>query len=120
MADRPKFNHYRSDLKAKARELRANMTEAERKLWFQFLRGFPYPVLRQKPIADFIVDFYCARLGLIIEVDGDSHYELAALAYDAARAVTLAQLGLRVIRFTNDEVMHAFDSVCERIWQEAE
>jgi very-short-patch-repair endonuclease len=117
MPDKPKFIAYRSDLKAKAHELRANMTEAEQKLWFGFLRDFPHPVLRQKPIADFIVDFYCSRLKLVIEVDGDSHYEEDAQAYDARRSEVLERLGLRVLRFTNREVTQEFEAVCERIWR---
>ena len=112
------FIPYRRDLKDKARNLRANMTATEQNLWFQFLRGFPYPVLRQKPIADFIVDFYCAHQRLVIEVDGDSHYEEAALAYDVRRSGVLEELGLRVLRFTNREVMEEFEAVCERILQE--
>ena len=114
------FIPYRSDLKQKARDLRKNMTAAEQKLWFQFLRAFPHPVLRQKPIADFIVDFYCARLKLVIEIDGDSHYQEGAIAYDARRGSVLDQLGLRVLRFTNREVMEEFDAVCERVLQETE
>lgn len=115
MPEKPRFIAYRSDLKAKARELRANMTEAEQRLWFRFLRDFPHPVLRQKPIADFIVDFYCSRLKLVIEVDGDSHYGEGARVYDARRTNMLARRGLRVLRFTNREVMQEFDAVCERI-----
>ncbi len=118
MPEKPKFIPYRNDLKAKARELRANMAEPEQKLWFQFLRDFPHPVLRQKPIADFIVDFYCAHLKLVIEVDGDSHYENDSMDYDARRTNQMEILGLRVLRFTNREVMHEFESVCERIWEE--
>ena len=115
MPGKPSFIPYRKDLRQKARSLRANMTAAEQKLWFQFLRGFPHPVLRQKPVDDYIVDFYCSRLKLVIEVDGDSHYEDTALAYDKRRTEALEKLGLRVMRFTNREVMEEFEAVCERI-----
>lgn len=115
-----KFIPYRSDLKMKARELRAHMTEAEQKLWFRFLRGFPFRVSRQKPLAGFVVDFYCARLKLVIEIDGDTHFEPAAIAYDEQRSRALQQFGLRVMRFTNLEVMNEFEAVCERLLQEAE
>lgn len=115
-----KFIPYRRDLKSKARELRANLTAAEQKLWFQFLRGFPHRVLRQKPLAGFIVDFYCAKLKLVIEIDGDSHFDPAALAYDRQRSLVLNQLGLKVLRFTNLEVMAEFEAVCERILAEME
>jgi very-short-patch-repair endonuclease len=120
MASRRTHLPYRGDLKLKARALRARMTAPEQKLWFQFLRGFPHPVLRQKPIADYIVDFYCSRLRLVIEIDGDSHFDQDAIAYDARRTDVIGKLGLRVMRFTNLEVMTEFDAVCERIRRESD
>lgn len=106
---------YNPALKEKARALRHNLTEPERRLWHQCLRDFPYPVLRQKPIAEFIVDFYCSRLRLVIEVDGDSHYSEEASARDAQRDEALRSLGLTVLRFTNLDVMQNLPAVCERI-----
>ena len=70
---------------------------------------------RQKPIENFIVDFYCPKLKLVIEVDGDSHFTPEGMDYDAARTNILEGYGLQVIRFTNDEVLHNFEVVCERI-----
>lgn len=106
---------YNPELVAKARELRKNMTVAERKLWYGYLRNFKFRVLRQRPIAYFIVDFYCAALKLVIEVDGDSHFTAEGQAYDAKRTEILEGYGLRVIRFTNDEVLHSFEGVCQYI-----
>ncbi len=106
---------YNSDLVAKAKELRKNMTAAEKKLWYGYLRGFKFRVLRQRPIAYFIVDFYCAALKLVIEVDGDSHFTEEGKTYDTKRTEILAGYGLKVIRFTNDEVLHNFESVCQCI-----
>ncbi|MDJ0596037.1 MAG: endonuclease domain-containing protein [Pleurocapsa sp. MO_226.B13] len=106
---------YNPDLVAKARELRKNMTPAEKKLWYDYLRNFKFRVLRQRPIASFIVDFYCAALKLVIEVDGDSHFTEAGRAYDAERTRILEGYGLKVIRFTNDEVLHNFEAVRDRI-----
>ncbi len=57
-----------------AKELRKNPTPAEKKLWQNFLRNFPLRVLRQIPIYNFIVDFYCAALQLLIEIDGESQF----------------------------------------------
>ncbi|MEG4535481.1 DUF559 domain-containing protein [Microcoleus sp. D2_18a_D3] len=57
-----------------AKQLRKNPTPAEKKLWQDFLRNFPFRVLRQRPIDNFIVDFYCAALQLGIEIDGESHF----------------------------------------------
>ena len=118
MRDRQENNFYlpyNSDLVAKAREMRKNMTAAEKKLWYGYLRDFKFRVLRQRPIAYFIVDFYCAALKLVIEVDGDSHFTKAGQVYDAQRTCILESYGLRVIRFTNDEVIHNFEAVCDRI-----
>lgn len=106
---------YNPDLVAKAKELRKNMTAAEKKLWYGYLRNFQFRVLRQRPIAYFIVDFYCAALKLVIEVDGDSHFTEEGKAYDARRTEILIGYGLRVIRFTNDEVLHDFEAVCQCI-----
>ncbi len=72
--------------------------------------------MRQRPIAFFIVDFYCAALKLVIEVDGDSHFTEEGQAYDARRTEILTGYGLKVIRFTNDEVLHSFEAVCDRIF----
>ncbi len=106
---------YNPDLVAKARELRKNMTPAEKKLWYEYLRNFKFRVLRQRPIAFFIVDFYCAALKLVIEVDGDSHFTEAGIAYDTKRTAILEGYSLKVIRFTNDEVLHNFEAVCDRL-----
>ncbi len=70
-----------------------------------------YKFLRQKPIADFIVDFYCPELRLAIEIDGDSHAEFAD--HDAERTAVLNALGISVIRYTNDEVMKNLEGVYE-------
>jgi len=108
---------YNPNLVARAKELRKNMTPAERKLWFDFLRNFQFRVYRQRPIDNFIVDFYCAALKLVIEVDGNSHFTDDGQIYDQARTEKLAQYGLRVIRFTNQDVMNNFEAVCQQIQQ---
>ena len=99
----------------RARELRQHPTAAESRLWHEFLNTFPYRVLRQRPIHYFIVDFYCARLKLVIEVDGAVHFTADAGAQDAERTQILAGYGLRVIRFTNQQVMQDFEAVCRQI-----
>ena len=71
-----KFLPYDKNLVSKARELRKSETEAERKFWFEVLKNkklSDFKFTRQKPIGDFIVDFYCARLKLAIEIDGEIH-----------------------------------------------
>ncbi len=101
-----------------AKALRQRPTAAESRLWHDFLSIFPYRVLRQRPIHWFIVDFYCARLKLVIEVDGAVHFTAEAQAHDAERTQILAGYGLRVIRFTNQQVMQDFEAVCRQIEEE--
>jgi very-short-patch-repair endonuclease len=108
---------YSLALKGASRALRRDPTPAERKLWFEFLRYLPQKFTRQKPLGSYIADFYCSSRRLVIEVDGDSHFSDGGARHDAARAQALGYLGVRVIRFTNLEVMQQFEAVCERIGQ---
>jgi len=111
----PPFVHYRRRLKHAARELRHDPTPAERKLWYEFLCDLPIRFSRQKPLGGYIADFYCASRLLIIEVDGDSHFTRAGESHDGQRSTALEAKGLRVIRFTNLEVMQQFEGACQRI-----
>ena len=106
---------YNQKLKLKARELRNNMTVAERKLWFEYLRSFPVKVYRQKPLGNYIVDFYVPSLKLIIEVDGGTHIEINEIKYDDDRTKFLESMGLRVIRFWNYQILKDFEAVCVSI-----
>jgi very-short-patch-repair endonuclease len=98
-----------------AKELRKNPTPAEKKLWQNFLRNFPFRVLRQRPIDNFIVDFYCAALMLVIEVDGENHFTEQGKQSDAERTAILEGYGLKVVRFTNVEVLQGFEGVCQEL-----
>jgi very-short-patch-repair endonuclease len=111
----PPFLDYRRRLKRSARALRHDPTPAERKLWYEFLRDLPERFSRQKPLGDYIADFYCASKLLVIEVDGDSHFTPSAEAYDRSRTEALERQGLRILRFTNLEVSEQFEGVCQRI-----
>jgi very-short-patch-repair endonuclease len=106
---------YNPALVSQAKELRKNMTLAEKKLWYEYLRTFKFRVLRQQTIDNFIVDFYCPTLKLIIEVDGDSHFTEQGKQYDLERTQILEGYGLKVIRFTNDQVFNQFAGVCSII-----
>lgn len=106
---------YNPALVPRAKELRKNMTPAERKLWYLYLRQFRFKVLRQRPIDHFIVDFYCPSLKLVIEIDGDSHFTDEGQAYDLERTAKLEGYGLSLIRFTNTQVLQNFDRVCEQL-----
>ena len=91
-------------LKRNAQNLRKNMTKEERHLWYDFLKGLPVTVNRQKPIGPYIVDFYIASSEIIIELDGSQHYEESGLKKDAERTRFLESKGLSVIRLTNNEI----------------
>ncbi len=113
-----KFLPYNPTLKSKSRDLRKNLTPAEKKLWFDFLNTLPIRFTKQKPIGKFIVDFYCAKKLLAIEVDGDSHYNDRGLNYDEFRREILERFGVKMMRFSNLEVMDSFEDVCLRILEE--
>ncbi|MBW3093730.1 DUF559 domain-containing protein [Bifidobacterium sp. 82T10] len=100
---------------ANAKILRRNMTPWESKLWYQFLRTYPVRWQRQKPIGNRIADFYCAKAQLVVELDGSGHYTSEQQAEDIARTQELAEQGLLVLRFANNQVATMFAAVCEDI-----
>ena len=99
----------------RARELRHNMTQQEQKLWYRFLRKYPVKIYKQRIVESFIVDFYCSKALLVIEVDGSQHYTEQGEAYDLERSAVLERYGLLVLRFSNLEVEQEFDGVCTLI-----
>ena len=113
---------YNGNLKQLSRELRENMTDAERKLWAKIrmkqLKGYQF--YRQKPIGDYIVDFYCPRAKLVVEIDGSQHLVGETIQYDRIRDDCLSSLGLRVVRFTNTEVLINIKGVVESIIENME
>ncbi len=98
-----------------ARIMRQNMTPWERKLWYQFLRNYPVRFQRQKAIDNYIVDFYCAKAKLVIELDGSGHFKKENITRDNVRTARLNEMGLTVIRIINTDVDKNFKSVCEYI-----
>ena len=106
---------YRKENIPRAKELRKNMTPWERKLWYEFLRNYPLRFQRQKAIGDYIADFYCAKAGLVVELDGGGHYEALQAERDRELTRALEQMGLRVLRFCNLDVEQSFSQVCEWI-----
>lgn len=111
MPDR-KHNH---NLVINAKNLRKNMTKEERHLWYDFLRNYPIRFQRQKIIGKYIVDFYCAKANLVIELDGSQHFEDKGIEYDNEREKYLKQYNLKIIRIPNNEINYNFDGVCEYI-----
>jgi very-short-patch-repair endonuclease len=104
---------YNKELKLRSQKLRSSMTDAEIKLWSKLRRKQIHNLQfsRQKPIGNFIVDFYCPMARLVIEVDGGQHYLEQGMARDAARDNYLSGLGLKVIRFSNRDVLDNLDGV---------
>jgi cyclase len=100
----------------RAKELRENMTEAELVLW-EYLRQHPlgYKFRRQHPVGIYVVDFYCHKLKLVIEVDGSAHGEKEVRDADMERQGQLELDGLKVVRFTNEEVLKTGEVVIEKI-----
>ena len=104
----------------RARRLRSNSTDAERRLWYflrrQQLAGHKFR--RQYPLAGYIVDFVCVPARLVIELDGGQH--LDALAYDQHRTEVLQREGYRVLRFWNDDVLLCTQDVLAEIFRALE
>lgn len=92
------------------------MTKEERHLWYDFLKELPVTIHRQKIIGRYIVDFYCASAGLVIELDGSQHYFDDGIESDKIRDSYLNSLGLTVLRYSNDDVNNSFESVCQDIF----
>jgi very-short-patch-repair endonuclease len=111
----PRWIAYRTNLTSRAQALRRDPTPAEKKLWFEFLRDLPQKFTRQKPLGQYVADFYCSRRRLVVELDGDSHYTDRAQRYDQVRTDALETRGVRVMRFTNTEVLANFEAVCTAI-----
>ena len=106
-------NHKDKENLAYAREMRRHMTPEESKLWFGFLKRYPIRFVRQKRIAGYIADFYCAKGKLIIEVDGIHHYTPKQREYDEKRSKVLMDWGYAVFRIDNDWIKNNFYEVCK-------
>jgi len=106
---------YKPHLRELARKLRNESTLTEIMLWYELkgrkLRGYDFD--RQKPIDDYIVDFYCKDLQLVIEIDGESH--IGEEEYDKARQLRLESLGVRFLRFDSMDVRYNLDKVIKEI-----
>ena len=98
-----------------AKQLRKHMTPWERKLWYEFLRSYPVRFQRQNAIGNYIVDFYCAKANLVLELDGSGHYENAQMEADVQRSMELEAMGLTVLRIINSDIDKNFREVCAYI-----
>jgi very-short-patch-repair endonuclease len=93
------------------------MTDAERLIWSKLrmkqFKGLLFS--RQKPLGEYIADFYCHKARLVIEIDGGQHFTNSAIKYDNARSKYLEELGLTVLRFTNLDVLENIEGVMDTI-----
>ena len=101
----------------RAHDLRKNMTKAEIFLWNELKnrRIFGVRFRRQHPVDIFVVDFYCHELRLAIEIDGEIHLRNEISEYDDGRTHDIEKLGIKIIRFTNEQVFNEIDKVKSRI-----
>lgn len=100
------------DLKHISRVLRNHATPEENHLWYEFLRTYPVRFNRQRIIGDYVVDFYCSKAKLVIELDGSQHFARKGVEEDKVKSDFLENLGLQVLRFSNTEIHEAFYEVC--------
>ncbi len=107
--------HYNPKLKQLARNLRNNSSISEIRFWNQVkakqMKGYQF--LRQKPIGNYIVDFFCSKLQLVIEIDGESHFNQEKT--DIKKQHYLEELGLTVLRFNNDQIQYDMNGVLIKI-----
>lgn len=110
-----KFIPYNKNLVLRARELRKSTTDAEKVFWHRVLKNKKFKNLkftRQKPLGDFIADFYCAKLGIVIEIDGDIHKENKIRDKERDNII-LRKFNIKVIRYNNNEILNNLERVTE-------
>ncbi len=106
---------YNPHLVELARSMRKSPTPAEEKLWHHYLKHCGYRVLRQRPIDNFIVDFYCPKKKLVLEIDGATHFTAEGKGSDKERTAILESYGLQVVRFSDHDVISKFPEVRKKI-----
>ena len=104
--------HNNKNLTYNSQSLRKEMTKEERHLWYDYLKGLPVTINRQKVFGRYILDFYCAGSKIAIELDGSQHYEEEGIHKDIERDAYLKAQGITVLRYTNYDVDHNFEGVC--------
>ncbi len=109
-----------SNLLDRARTLRKEMTPEERKLWYLFLKDYPVRWYRQRIMGNFILDFYCAKAHLAVEVDGSQHYSEEGLSHDEERSRELLKYRIKVLRYSNADINKRFETVCQDIHKHIE
>ena len=88
------------------------MTRQEKHLWYDYLQHYPIKIYKQRIIDNFVVDFYCHKARLAIEIDGSEHYSIEGKTYDEARTGVIEKYGVIVLRFSNLDIDDKFEGVC--------
>ena len=107
--------NYNKNLISNAQELRKNMTDEEKHLWYDFLKKLPVTVSRQKNIGNYIVDFYIASKRIVIELDGSQHNKPENKEADLKGDQELYEIGITVLRYKNRAINENFEGVCSDI-----
>ena len=102
-------------IRRNSQNLQKNMTKEERHLWYDFLKNYPVPFHRQYSFENYIVDFYCHKAKLVIELHGSQHCDPKRMEYDRIRTDYLQSLGLHVLRISNLDTIQQFENVCHFI-----
>ena len=106
---------HNKDIVPVAKMLRKDMTKEEKHLWYDFLRKYSVRFMRQRVMGKYVVDFYCAKAKLVIELDGAGHYTDKGKKQDEERTAFLEEYGLTVMRIPNTQIHSNFRGVCEHI-----
>lgn len=103
------------EMLCRARGLRREMTPHERRLWYEYLRTYPVKFRKQYVLDGFILDFYCMKARIAIELDGNQHYDPDALKYDEQRTAFLKRKGILVLRYRNKDLDDNLSYICDQI-----
>ena len=106
---------HNKDLTHLAQKLRKEMTKEEKQLWYQFLKTYHIQFKRQVTCGEYILDFYCPKVKLAIELDGSYHHFSMISENDKTREEYLASIGIFVVRFSNCDIRKKFNQVCKKI-----
>lgn len=111
--------YYNKKLKSYSRALRKNMTDAEKLIWSKIrkkqLKGYQF--YRQRIIGNYIVDYYCPKAKLVIEIDGGQHYTEKGKKRDKKRTEYLNSIGFKILRFSDREVFKNLQGIIEKIYE---
>jgi len=112
----PNNRFHNKENNTRARSLRREMTEQERKLWFRYLRDFQKKFKRQVTLGYYIADFYCAEKKIAVELDGSQHYFPEGEDYDERRDEYIKKMGITILRYSNNDIDNNFEVVCRDIF----